>query len=161
MPKRSKSIPYYIVVVCLCLIFGSMIAVYVWQIFEDGVVSIVIQGSSVGFDTPIFLAVLFSLIGFVILAILNFRNKKVKTLIRISALLFGLLFIFSLGYLSFGWTSYAPIVPSRGSFSPNFLFAILLGLKIAVVVTMLLIIFRWFKTRRIADNIGIPKHPLV
>ena len=159
MSKSTKSIPYYIVLISLSLILGSIILVFLWPIFEYGVVSIRVKGTAVGFYAPTFMISLFLLLVFIVLTIKIFTNRNIKLLTMIFALLSGISFIISLGYQSFGWTSYPPLaalVEDRG-LTYEFFQNVFIVLAIFVSIIICIIIFLWFKRRSTAANMGLPK----
>jgi heme/copper-type cytochrome/quinol oxidase subunit 1 len=147
---RTISIPVYIILVCLGLIFGSMILILLWPIFETGVIHFRILGKAVGFEAVPFFISLGLLVAFVTLCIIIFRNKNSRLITTVLAILNGIAFIVSLNYQSFGWTSYPPLTSLSGKSDPipgffNIVFFSLLGL---VVLLIGVIIFKWFKRRR-------------
>ena len=104
--SKSKSIPYYIVLICLGLIFGSMILILLWPIIDSGIISVRVMGTDVGFYAPTFLISLFLFFAFITFAIKVFRSKNSRLMAIIYSIFSGIAFIISLGYQSFGWTTY-------------------------------------------------------
>ena len=153
MSKSTKSIAYYIVLICLSLIFGSIILVFLWPIFEYGVVSIRVKNTVVGFYTPTFLTSFFLLVTFIVLTIKIFRKRSIKLLTMIFALLTGISFIISLGYQSYGWTSYPSIseLEQDRGLIPEFFHNAFTVLTIIVSILICLIIILWFKRRSVGS----------
>jgi heme/copper-type cytochrome/quinol oxidase subunit 1 len=93
------------------------------------------------------------------LAIKIFINRNIKLLTMIFALLSGISFIISLGYQSYGWTSYPPLAAlgQDGNLTSEFFHNVFTVLVIFVSIIICIIIFLCFKRRSTAANIGLPK----
>ena len=157
--KKRKSISYYIVWFCVTLIIGSSLFALIWQpSFEHGVISIKIMDSYVGYNLWGFLTSLLLLLAFVYFFIKSFRSSTKLKSVTIAALLSGVLFIFLLGQITYGWTSYPPLSSlGQSQLTRERYNLLVLSIQGILIIAMIFLLFRWYREKDNADNTSLPK----
>src|ERR1044071_9623093 len=108
--RKPKTIPFYVVCFCLTLIVGSSLVALIWQPgFEQGIISIKIMDSYVGYNLWGFLTSVLLLLAFIYSFAKTFCSSAKQKATIITALVAGVLFIFLLNHITYGWTSYWPL----------------------------------------------------
>jgi hypothetical protein len=141
------------------LIFGVGLFALIWQPgFEQGVISIKIMDSYVGYSLWGFFAAALLLVAFIYLFARAFRTRPKQAPAYIAPLLIGTVFIFLLNNITYGWTSY----PSLSSLGKNQLTVdkytlILLSIQGVMVIGMVFLLLRWLRLKNNSVNTGQSK----
>jgi heme/copper-type cytochrome/quinol oxidase subunit 1 len=157
--RKRKSIPFYIVCVCLALIVTSCLYALLWQpSFEHGVISIKIMGSKVGYSLWGFMTALLLLIVFILLSTKVFRSPKEDKPSFIVALLAGIGLIILLGQITYGWTTYPSLsFLERSQLTAEKYGMMMLSIKSLIAIGVAFLVYKWYKQKDTAANTGLPK----
>lgn len=157
--RKRKPIPFYIVCFCLTLIIGSSLFALIWQpSFEHGVISIKIMDSYVGYSLWGFVTSVLLLLAFIYFFAKTFRPSVKQKTVTIAALIAGVLFIFLLNQITYGWTSYPPLSSlGRSQLTVEKYNLILLSIQSIIAIAMAFLLFRWYRLKNNAANTGLSK----
>lgn len=149
MSKPARSIPYYVISICLSLILGAMVPYILWPAFQKAVAVFNADYSLyyTGSYTSLLLRSLALFLLFIVLVFIILKNRNSKRVTVVFALLCGSLFILSLGNQVAGWIAGLSATPfAQGAdFSPVFFSNVATIVSMFAGVLMCLILFLRFR----------------
>jgi len=157
--KMRNSIMLYVAWFSLILIIGVYLFAYSKQPdFQNGVIIIKIMGSSVGYKLWGMLTVLLLLIAFLYLFLRVFLIPTKHLSIYLIALCIGVIFIFLLNHITYGWTTYPPLTAlEKNQLTDQEYDWILLCLKGIIATAMAILVYRWYRLNINSLKTSLPK----
>ena len=138
--------------VSLVLSLSCVILFWNWD-FKNHLVKIRILGSSVAFSDFDLVYCLWLLLILIVYFLKEGKSKYTRVIPNLIAISAGVLFIISLSFINVGWTWYPPLIGlGQEGLTDKEFDNILLGFRISAGAFVLIVIYKWIKSRTAANT---------